>query len=373
MSSLSKINQTVEEILTEEELKAKLSSKKPLKHYIGFEISGKVHVGQGLMAMRAIKSLQEAGVETTCFLADWHSYINRKLGGDMATIRVVAKSYFKEALTASALCVGADPEKLNFVLASDIYNADYWATVLAVASNMTLSRSKRSLDIAGRSVGDEAHLSLFFYPAMQAADIFHMGIDIAHAGTDQRKAHVVARAVAPKLRREKPIALHHHLIQGLSKPPTIENTSDGGSKADSSEVKHNRRDLATALKMSKSKPDSAVFIHDSPDTIKAKIAKAFCPPRETDLNPIIDWTRHLIFPLKGEFVLNRDSKHGGVKTYKTADNLNRDYEADHIHPQDLKNNVAAYLIDILSPAYKHFQQPAQKKALQRLEEIRITR
>jgi len=31
-------------------------------------------------------------------------------------------------------------------------------------------------------------------------------------------------------------------------------------------------------KMSKSKPDSAVYMHDSPQEIQRKIKNAFCPP-----------------------------------------------------------------------------------------------
>jgi len=51
------------------------------------------------------------------------------------------------------------------------------------------------------------------------------------------------------------------------------------------------------MKMSKSKPRSAVFVHDSPDEIRAKLRGAFCPPGEVELNPVIDWIEHLCFGL----------------------------------------------------------------------------
>ena len=122
---LNFLRNTVEEILTPEELDNLFASNKPVKHYIGFEISGKVHLGSGLVTMLVIKELQKLGVETTVLLADWHSFINQKLGGDPILIRELAIDYFKEAMIASALCVGADPNKIRFILANDIYKNDY--------------------------------------------------------------------------------------------------------------------------------------------------------------------------------------------------------------------------------------------------------
>lgn len=46
-----------------------------------------------------------------------------------------------------------------------------------------------------------------FYPCMQVADIFELQLDVASAGMDQRKAHVLARDVAEKLRWRKPTYL----------------------------------------------------------------------------------------------------------------------------------------------------------------------
>lgn len=371
MSTLDRIKATTEEILVEEELSSLLENADQLRHYIGFEISGKVHLGTGLMAMRVIKELQEAGVHTTCFLADWHSYINKKLGGDMDTIREIAISYFKEALIASAKCVGADPDKIEFVLANDIYDNEYWMTVLDVSSNITLSRGKRSIDIAGREAGDDVAMSIFFYPPMQVADIFHQGNHIVHAGTDQRKAHVLARQVATKLRHKqltnpkgevmKPVALHHHLVQGLGQPPEWPVPED------------RLREVLISMKMSKSQPDSAVFIHDSEDDIRRKIKKAFCPPEIANFNPIIDWVEHLIMPLVDSFVLKRPEKFGGDMTFENIEDLKKAYESGEVHPGDLKENVANYLIDILEPARKHFEDPSRAAALAKVDTLKVTR
>lgn len=321
--------------------------------------------------MRVIKELQEMGVHTSVLLADWHSYINKKLNGDMETIREVAVDYFKEAMIASALCVGADPAKIEFILANDVYDSDFWMTTFDVSSNMTLSRAKRSVDIAGREAGDDMPVAILFYPPMQVADIFNMNIHLAHGGTDQRKAQVVARDVAGSLSHKvvtgpdgkpmKPIALHHHLLQGLVQPPVWPIPED------------QKREVLVEMKMSKSKPDTAVFIHDEPEEITRKIKQAFCPPNEVNFNPILDWVEHIVFPLRGNLELKRKEEFGGDVTFNNIDDLKTAYAAGDVHPTDLKNATAGYLIDILLPARQHFEQSDRKAALEKVESLRITR
>src|SRR3989338_5302775 len=111
MDKVKLITRNLEEILTEDELKDLIEKDTHLKHYIGFEISGRVHLGTGFASMLVIKNLQEAGVETTVLLADWHTWLNKKLDGTLETARRMAREYFEEGLRAAALCVGADPDK----------------------------------------------------------------------------------------------------------------------------------------------------------------------------------------------------------------------------------------------------------------------
>ena len=110
------IKKNTEEILGEDELLEALKNNEKLKHYIGFEISGKIHLGTGLMCMSKVKDFMDAGIECSIFLADWHSWINDKLGGDREIIKKVAVGYFKEGLKASLKCLEGNPDRLKFVL-----------------------------------------------------------------------------------------------------------------------------------------------------------------------------------------------------------------------------------------------------------------
>jgi tyrosyl-tRNA synthetase (EC 6.1.1.1) len=139
-----------EEILTPELLRSYLESGVELRHYIGFEISGYVHLGTGIICMQKVADFQKAGIRTTIFLADYHSWINKKLGGDLSTIKRVAGGYFKESLKLALKIVGGDPEKTNFVMGSELYEKlgiEYLTNIIRVSMESTLSRVRRSVTI----------------------------------------------------------------------------------------------------------------------------------------------------------------------------------------------------------------------------------
>lgn len=369
------IKRRTEEILTDEDLKLYLETGIPLNHYIGFEISGKVHLGTGIVCMSKIKDFIDAGANCTVFLADWHSWINDKLGGDREQIQKVANGYFKEGLKACLKAVGADPDKVKFNLGSDLYhhNDSYWETFIDVCKNTTLNRMHRSITIMGRKLGEGVDFAKLLYPAMQVADIFIQNVSLAHAGYDQRKAHVVARDVALKMKKNnlvdstgekiKPICVHHHLILGLTKPSIwpIEDPAQ-------------LQEMWSDMKMSKSIPNSAVFVNDTPTEIKSKVMDAFCPDNNVSVNPILDWAKFVIFRDENSSIqIERKPKFGGNIEFSSYDELESAFLSKSLHPQDLKLGVANKVIDILEPVRKHFEKPSIQKMKKELEELMITR
>jgi len=369
------IKRGTEEVLTEDDLKRYLESGVPLNHYIGFEISGKVHLGTGIVCMSKIKDFLDAGVKCSVFLADWHSWINDKLGGDLEQIQKIATGYFKEGLKACLGAVGADAEKVKFTLGTELYhnNDKYWETFIDVCKNTTLNRMHRSITIMGRKLGEGVDFAKLLYPAMQVADIFIQNVNLAHAGYDQRKAHVVARDVALKMKKNnlvnnngekiKPICVHHHLILGLTKPAIwpIENQTQ-------------LQEMWSDMKMSKSIPNSAVFVNDTPEEIKNKVKNAFCPEGNVSVNPILDWAKYVIFRNKGSNILiERPPKYGGDIEFNSYTELESAFLSKSLHPQDLKIGVADKIVEILEPVRKHFEKPHIQKMKKELEELIITR
>ena len=185
----------------------------------------------------------------------------------------------------------------------------------------------------GRSEDEaDADSSKLIYPSMQAADIFHMDLDLAIGGMDQRHAHMLARDVAGKLGYKKPVALHWPLLMGLQ----------GGGRMDAAE-----------FKMSKSNPNSAIFLHDEPNKVKKKMNKAFCPEAQVQDNPVLEHARLVIFPEIGHLQINRPEKFGGDIRYESFEELSQAYGNGDIHPADLKNAVGAHISEILEPVQKY--------------------
>ena len=363
------------EILTERKLNEYLKEGVSLKHYIGYEISGFVHLGTGLLCMQKIADFQEAGIETNIFLADYHSWINKKLGGDLSTIRKVAGSYFKEALKWSLKSVGGNPEKVNFILGSELYEKlglEYLENVIKVSMKMSLARARRSITIMGRRSGEKVNFAQLIYVPMQVADIFSLKVNLAHGGMDQRKAHVIALEVWKNF-GYKPVAVHHHLLLGMHI------TEEQRKKILEARKSGNREMFEEGIieiKMSKSKPESAIFIHDSEEEIKRKIRKAYCPPREREFNPVIDLAKHIVYPVlkrRGRIFEIANLKTGNAKKYENFKEVEIEYIKGKIHPLDLKNAVAEYLIEMLEPARKYFLEGRGRKCMEELKELRITR
>ncbi len=346
-----------EEVLTVDELRQYLETGVKLKHYIGFEISGYIHIGTGIVSLSKVVDLQRAGIEVSILLADIHSWLNNKLGGDLELIRRVANRYYVETFKKVVELLGGDPDNVRFYMASDLYhnNDEYWYLILDLARMTNLADIRHSLTILGRKMGESIPMSWLVYPLLQVADVFVIGSHIAHGGIDQRKAYVLAREVALKVRfypltlnneKVKPIALFHSLIPAL-------NITGKESKEELSE-----------MKMSKSLPDTAIFLHDSAETIRQKILKAYCPPKETQTNPVIELAHLFSFRERRDkpFIIERPQQYGGGRLeFWTFDELIKAYSEGKIHPLDLKNAVAEEVVKYLEPIIKWFQEGAGRQ------------
>ena len=311
-----------EEIVTREQLASLFETNSSPKHYIGLEISGFLHLGSLISTGFKINDFAKAGVKCTIFLADWHTLINDKLGGNWDAITKVSK-YYQDAF--KLVCPDA-----RIVLGSKLYEEkpEYWYELVKFTKHMSIARTMRTLTIMGRSEDDKKmDLSKLLYPAMQAVDIHFLDVDIAHAGMDQRKIHMLVREVFPKMKWKVPVAVHHGLLPGLSKPV----------------------DKSIAAKMSKSDPNSGIFIHDTDEQIKKKISKAWCEEANIVNNPLLEIARTIIFHEYDEIKVERPEKFGGNVSYFDYMQLETDFAGKKIHPGDLKQTIENYLVKILSP------------------------
>ncbi|MEM1628353.1 MAG: tyrosine--tRNA ligase [Desulfurococcaceae archaeon] len=347
------------EVVTKEELIRLFSETKRPKGYIGFEPSGLVHVGW-LVWMLKVKDMVDAGIDFYILEATWHAYINDKLGGNMELIRKAAR-YVRVVLDA----LGVPESRVHYVDAEELVrDLEYWGLLIRLAKSTSLARVKRALTIMGRSMGEaETDFSKLIYPLMQVTDIFYLDLDIALGGIDQRKAHMLARDLAEKFGFKKPISIHTPIITGLMGP---------GKRMDTS---IELDEIMSEVKMSKSKPETAIFVHEDPASVESKILKAYCPPRTVEYNPIIEINKYILFQQPG-FVLHveRPSQYGGPIDIYSYEELEKMYLRGEIHPLDLKRATSNALNKLLDKIrHRIYSDQLARKLLEELSEVKITR
>lgn len=350
------IKQVGEEIISEDELRKLLESGDQLTAYDGFEPSGKIHIAQGLLRAINIHKMTKAGIKFKMWIADWHALANNKMGGDLEKIKKVGK-YFIEVWK---VC-GLDMSQVEFLWASDMAkNPDYWKLVVQVGKTNSLKRFIRTAEMMGRDESLEnltgAHI---IYSCMQVADIFMLGTKITQLGLDQRKINMLAREIGPQLGFWKPVVVSHHMLMGLSKPAS--NSADKTTRT-------------IELKMSKSKPDTSIFMTDSAEDLKRKIAKAYCPPAVVQENPVLEYFKYIVFEKFPSVEIKREAKHGGSVSFNSYSEFEAQYKAGKLHPEDVKASLTNYLNDLLKPVRDHFEiDPGAKKLKEEVESYTVTR
>jgi len=357
-SKLELVARNTEEIITREEIRTLLETNTRPRAYWGFEASGMMHIGMGLVCGRKIIDMIEAGFDFIVFMADWHSWINNKLGGKMENIQTCGE-YLKQCFTALGI-----PSTARYEWASDLASRrDYWEKVVRVGKSVNVNRIWRALPIMGREMDtSDLEAASTFYPCMQVADIFQLELDVACAGMDQRKAHALARDVADKLGRRKPTSLHTHLLPGLSGMKRMDTTKFDEDQELNAEI---------TSKMSKSVAESGVIVHDEPEDIRKKLRAAYCPEKDIMNNPVLEITRYIIFPWEGSLTIDRPAKYGGPAAFANAEELEQHYRLGKVHPLDLKNSVAEGLIKILEPVREELKK--HPELLRKMEQMDITR
>jgi len=334
-----------EECIQDSELLGIFGAKAHPVVYDGFEPSGRMHIAQGVMRAINVNKMTQCGCVFKFWVADWFAQLNNKMGGDLKKIRVVGQ-YMIEIWKA----VGMNMQNVEFLWASEEINRrpnEYWTRVMEIARLNNLARIQRCCQIMGRKESDEMSAAQIFYPCMQCADIFFLKVDICQLGVDQRKVNMLAREYCDQTRpkiKHKPIILSHHMLMGLKQ----------GQE-----------------KMSKSDPDSAIFMEDAEADVKRKIKKAYCPPEVAEGNPILDYARHIVMGYFGEIAV--EIKDEGTRVYTDYHQLEQDYVSGVIHPGDLKPAVTTAINKILQSVRDHFAQGEPKKLLAQVKKYKVTK
>ncbi|MBT4376773.1 tyrosine--tRNA ligase [archaeon] len=349
------VKEVGEEIVNEKELEELFLKKKNPIAYDGFEPSGRIHIAQGLLRAINVNKLTSTGIKFRFWVADWFGMLNNKMGGDLEKIKIVGE-YFIEVWKAC----GMDLSNVEFIWTSEFVkeHPEYWETVLKLSMNTTVQRVLRCGQIMGREESTSNPASQIMYPLMQAADIHHLGADIAQLGMDQRKVNMLARDVFPRLGFVPPIVVSHHMLMGLTEPKTDKTGVEG----------------AIAKKMSKSNSNSAIFMTDTKEEVEKKFKKAYCPEGQAEDNPVLEYFKYIVFQKEDKIVIERPDKFGGNLEFDNYEELEKSFTNKKVHPMDLKSTCAKYINEFLEPVREHFKKDKRAKGLKdKVESFEVTR
>lgn len=316
------IKRNTAEIVTDDELRKLLETKKTPAVYLGTAITGRPHIGYFVWVLKLADFLK-AGFKVKLLLADLHGALDQT-PWDLLEKRY---KYYQVIIPNMFEAIGADIKNFEIVKGSDFEkDKDYFFDLLRMSTYSSVHDAKK----AGSEVvkqTDNPKLAGLIYPLMQALDEEYLGVDIQYGGVDQRKIFMFAREYLPKIGYKSRIEVMTPLIPGL-----------------------------IGEKMSASKEESKVDLLDSDEAVRNKLQKAFCPAGIVEENGVLAFLKHVAMVIKENegqaFVVKRPEKFGGDKSYKSYKEIEEDFVNKKLHPEDLKKAVAEEIIALLKPVKK---------------------
>ncbi|MEK7181350.1 MAG: tryptophan--tRNA ligase [Patescibacteria group bacterium] len=218
----------------------------------GIQPSGRLHLGNYLGALKNFVDLQNSDkYDCYFFIADLHSLTESASG------RINPKEKSKQilGLTADFIAAGLDPQKSVIFQQSQIPAHSELAFILNTITPMgELSRMTQFKE-KSEAEKENSNTGLFTYPTLMAADILLYNAKFVPVGNDQDQHLELARTLARKFNARfgktftEPQGLHAQTprVMSLGNPEK---------------------------KMSKSLPETCLFMDDSPEIIKSKIKRA---------------------------------------------------------------------------------------------------
>lgn len=306
----------------------KIIDKRALKIYWGTAPTGRIHIGY-LLPMMKIADFLKAGCQVTILIADLHAMVDKmKSTPEQLDSRT---KYYELTIHGilSILGVNLQQENLHFVRGRSFQlSPEYSFDLLHQSTYISTHHAQR----AGSEVvkqTDKSVVSDLLYPIMQVLDEKYLGVDVQMGGIDQRKIFILSREMAHLDKK----ALFHFMNPLLPALSTEKPTSENTKMSSSSGVKI---DLLFGKK-----------------ALTKNFNAVYCLSGDKDHNPMLNLTKQLIYPLleytKVPFVIQRKEEYGGEISYSTYDDLEADFVANNLHPQDLKNGVSLFFTNLLQP------------------------
>ncbi|MEK6955338.1 MAG: tyrosine--tRNA ligase, partial [Nanoarchaeota archaeon] len=108
--------------------------------------------------------------------------------------------------------------------------------------------------------------------------------------------------------------------------------------------------------------------------LKKKINNAYCPEKVEEGNPLLEYSKHIIFRNIKEMKIERPSKFGGNISFVNYEELRKAYVSGSLHPMDLKSAVTNELENLIKPVREYFEKNKKAQELYSVvKDLKITR
>lgn len=216
--------------------------------FTGVRPTSDLTIANYLGAIKPIIELQEKDVCPVVFVADLHAMTDKEPS--------LAKKFTREVV-ADYLALGIDPKKTTIFVQSDIGPqvltlTSYLARIISVAELLRVPTLKDKLKNSKNP--ETANVMLLLYPVLMAADILIQKAEKVAVGEDQLAHIEVTRELARRFNKR------YGDIFPLPKAYKVESSKIMALRGEE--------------KMSKTSPESAIFLTDSPAIIRKKIKGA---------------------------------------------------------------------------------------------------
>ena len=216
-TQLELIRRGTAEIISEEDLIAKLKENRPLNVKAGFDPTAPdLHLGHTVV-LQKMKHFQELGHNVTFLIGDFTGMI-----GDPTGKSETRKPLTKEQVLANAETYKEqvfkilDPEKTKICFNSSWLEPMTMKETLSLMAKFTVARIIVRDDFQKRyKAGEPIGMHEGMYPLMQGYDSVCMNADIELGGTDQKFNLLVGRDLLRQYGKQAQIAITMPIIEGL--------------------------------------------------------------------------------------------------------------------------------------------------------------
>lgn len=215
--ALALIKRGAEEILVEDELKAKLKEGRPLRIKAGFDPTAPdLHLGHTVL-INKLRQFQELGHEVMFLIGDFTAMIGDPTGKSATRPPLSRDQVIENAQTYEhQIYKILDPDKTLVMFNSSWMSAMDSAELIQLASRHTVARMLERDDFSKRyGSGQPIAIHEFLYPLIQGYDSVAMKADVELGGTDQKFNLLVGRQLQESFGQKPQTVLTMPILEGL--------------------------------------------------------------------------------------------------------------------------------------------------------------